>query len=163
MDADHPASRRADVTADVVQRTGIDEAMIERLVRRFYDKVRGDPLLGPVFAARIADWEPHLLRMTDFWSSVALMSGRYHGRPMEKHMKLPVDAEHFDRWLALFQETAGEVCPPAAACHFIERAQRIAESLELGLALHHNTYVRKGQRFRRPAAPAEQGDRSCKR
>ena len=60
-------------------------------------KVRKDALLGPVFDARIADWEPHLQRRCTFWSSVALMSGVYHGRPMEKHLPLPVDARHFDR------------------------------------------------------------------
>jgi truncated hemoglobin YjbI len=45
------------------------------------------------------------------------MSGRYHGQPMEKHLPLPVDSRHFDRWLALFDETAHDVCPPAAAAH----------------------------------------------
>src|SRR5690606_27554223 len=118
--------------AEIVGRTGIDEAMIERLVHGFYAKVRADRLLGPVFEARIADWEPHLRQMCAFWSSVALMSGRYEGRPMQKHLPLPIDARHFDRWLALFAETAAELCPPAAAAHFVERAQRIAESLELG-------------------------------
>ena len=89
---------------------------------------------APIFAARIDDWEPHLQRMFAFWSSVALMSGRYHGQPMVKHLPLPVDSGHFDRWLALFGQTAQAVCPPAAAAHFLERARRIASSLELGIA-----------------------------
>ena len=59
--------------------SGIDEALIERLVRGFYSRVREDVMLGPVFQARIADWEPHLQRMCAFWSSIALMSGRYEG------------------------------------------------------------------------------------
>src|SRR3546814_1115715 len=108
------ASRRAQVAAEIVERTGIDEAMIEDLVHRFYARVREDALLGPVFEERVADWGSHLQRMCSFWSSVALMTGRYHGRPMEKHLPLPVDAEHFDRWLALFEEVAREACPPAA-------------------------------------------------
>ena len=99
---------------------GIDEAMIERLVRAFYERVRADEVLGPIFAARIDDWEPHLQRMFAFWSSVTLMSGRYLGRPMMKHLPLPVDSEHFDRWLALFGQTARAMCPPAAAAHFIK-------------------------------------------
>ena len=53
---------------------------------------------------------------------------------MAKHVPLAVDARHFDRWLALFEQTAREVCPPAAAERFIERARRVAESLELGVA-----------------------------
>jgi hemoglobin len=144
------ADRRAAIIADIVARTGIDAAMIERLVRAFYGKIRKDPLLGPVFEARIADWEPHLKRMCAFWSSVALMSGVYSGRPMEKHLPLPVDARHFDRWLALFEETAAEVCPLAAAEHFIERAHRVADSLELGIAGQHRVLLMKGERLRRP-------------
>ena len=140
--------RRARFTAEIVAQTGIDEVMIERLVRRFYVKVREDALLGPVFEAHIQGWEPHLQRMCAFWSSVALMSGRYHGSPMSKHLPLPIDAAHFDRWLALFEETAREVCPPAAAAHFLERARRIAESLELGIAGRHGVLLGSGGRFR---------------
>lgn len=144
--------RRAEVTNEIVRRTGIDEAMIEKVVRTFYGKVRGDALLGPVFSDRIADWEPHLQRMCAFWSSVALLTGRYSGRPMEKHMPLPVEAQHFDRWIALFEETVWEVCEPAAAKHFVERARRIAESLELGVAGHNGVILMKGERFR-PSSP----------
>src|SRR5215471_17047518 len=111
--------RREEITAHIDARTGITEAMIEQLVRAFYDKVRADAVLGPIFEARIRDWEPHLQQMFAFWSSVALMTGRYHGTPMVKHMRLPVDAAHFDRWLGLFEETARETCPPQAVTHFM--------------------------------------------
>jgi hemoglobin len=158
-----PAERRARVTAQVVERTGLDDAMVERLVRAFYGRVRTDALLGPVFAERVADWELHLRRMCAFWSSVALMSGRYHGQPMEKHLPLPVDARHFDRWLALFEETVRQACPPAAAAHVIERARRIAESLKLGIAGRNGVFLPKGQRLRRLDAevflPEGVGDR----
>lgn len=146
------SQHRADAIAEIVARTGIDEAMIDHLVRAFYARVRRDPLLGPIFESRIDDWEPHLERMCAFWSSVALMSGRYHGQPMERHLELPVDARHFDRWLALFAATAEEVCPPAAARHFIERAERIAASLELGIAVGDGIVLKKGQRLLRPDA-----------
>lgn len=142
--------RRTQITATIVAETGIDDEMIERLVRTFYGAIRNDDLVGPVFAQRISDWEPHILRLCEFWSSVALMSGRYHGQPMEKHIRLPVDAQHFDRWLQLFERTAREVCPPAAASHFIERARRIAQSLELGIAAGHGVLLSKGERLRRP-------------
>ena len=150
------AERREKITAEIAERTGITEAMIEHLVRAFYEKVRGDEMLAPVFAAKIRDWEPHLQQMFAFWSSVALMTGRYHGTPMVKHMRLPVDAAHFDRWLSLFEATARELCPPPAAEHFVERARRIAASLELGVANGQGVMLGVGERFRRSEAGAVQ-------
>jgi hemoglobin len=146
--------RREEITAQIVARTGITEVMIEQLVRAFYDKVRADAVLGPIFAARIRDWELHLQQMFAFWSSVALMTGRYHGTPMVKHNRLPVDAGHFDRWLGLFEQTAREICPPQATEHFMDRARRIASSLEMGVAGTHGVILGKGERFRRSEAGA---------
>ena len=122
------------IVEQIVASTGIDEAMIDRLVRSFYGKARQDALIGPIFESSVHDWEAHFARMGAFWSSVALMSGRYHGQPMAVHMPLPIDTPHFDRWLEIFAATAQEVCPPAAAGYFLERAHRIADSLELGIA-----------------------------
>jgi hemoglobin len=143
-------ARRAGFAAQVKARTGIDENMIQRLVHTFYRRVRAGSMLGPIFAARIADWGPHLERMCAFWSSVTLMTGRYHGQPMQAHGSLPIDAAHFDRWLALFAATAHDVCPASAAEHFIGKARMIAESLELGVATHRGLAPAKGQRL--PAA-----------
>lgn len=111
----------------------LTEALIERLVRRFYGKVRADPELGPLFAAEIGDdWEPHLAKMFDFWSSVTRMTARYRGKPNAVHARLRgVEPEHFLRWLSLFRETAREVCPPDISPIFIDRAERIGESLQL--------------------------------
>ncbi len=115
---------------------GVTEGMIASLVHGFYDRIRTDPTLGPVFGRAIADWDPHLARMCDFWSSVILMSGRYHGTPMQVHAGLAeIAPEHFPRWLALFGQTARELCPPEAAALFIDRAGRIAESLQTGIAI----------------------------
>lgn len=143
------AERRERISSEIMERTGITEAMIEHVVRAFYAKVRADEMLAPVFDARIQDWEPHLSQMCAFWSSVLLMTGRYHGTPMAKHMPLPVDADHFDRWLELFGRTAREVCPPEAGTHFVERAKRIAASLELGIANANGIMLGLGERFRR--------------
>lgn len=133
-DTSAPApSARPALTAALMAETGLDEAVLRRLVTEFYGKVRRDPLLAPVFAARVTDWAPHLDRMVAFWSSVALMTGRYHGRPVPAHAPLPVDAAHFDRWRALFRQTAHEVCSPAGAAHVIDRAERIAQSLHIAV------------------------------
>lgn len=129
------AAARAAMIVDIQTRTGIDEAMIANLVRIFYGRVRMDPLIGPIFEARITDWDAHFKLLTDFWHGVTLLSGRYHGQPMRAHMRLPIEGRHFDRWLEIFEATATELCPPAAAQMFIERARRIAESLEMGIAV----------------------------
>lgn len=144
------AARREAAVQRLRDETGIDEAMIDALVEGFYARVRVDSLIGPIFADRITDWAPHLAQMKLFWSSVALSTGVYQGRPMPKHLPLPIDARHFDRWLELFVETACTLCPPIAADHFIERARRIAESLELGVANASGVLLAKGERFVRP-------------
>ena len=146
-DPDIAAARRGASSQDLRDATGIDEAMIDQLVESFYDRVREDAVIGPVFAERIADWAPHLAQMKLFWSSVALSTGVYEGRPMPKHLPLPIDARHFDRWLTLFRQTARDLCPPVAADHFIERAERIAQSLELGVAGANGTLLGVGERF----------------
>ena len=144
---------REDLIQEIRDRTGLDEERIARVVHAFYRRVRADDLLGPIFATAIAegDWPAHLERMVAFWSSVALMSGRYHGRPMQAHARLAVDAVHFDRWLELFRTTATEIGPPEAASHLIERAERIAQSLESGIeALQARSLGRAGS-FRVPS------------
>jgi hemoglobin len=152
------AERREKIMAEITARTGITESMIERLVHSFYAKVRADAMLAPIFEARIGDWGPHLEQMCSFWSSVVLMSGRYHGTPMVKHLPLPVDADHFDRWLALFETSAREICPPEAGAHFVERARRIAASLELGIAGGQGVLLGTGERFRRDEAGSRRDD-----
>lgn len=126
-------SARPEMTRAVMAETGLDDAVLEELVHRFYDRVRADATLGPIFASRISDWPPHLARMVEFWSSVALMTGRYHGAPVPKHAGLPVTRAHFDHWLTLFRAAAQEVCTPEGADHVITRAERIARSLHMAV------------------------------
>ena len=108
--------------------------MIRGLVHGFYDRIRADDVLGPIFSAEIEDWDPHLAKMCDFWSSMLLMTRRYDGRPVPAHVKIPnLDRPHFERWLNLFRHTASELCPPEAAALFIDRAERVAQSLQLSI------------------------------
>ena len=111
----------------------ITEPAIAALVDRFYGKARRDPIIGPVFEDAVEDWDEHLDKLCDFWSSVMLTTGRYKGNPMAAHMKQPIEPAFFDRWLALWHETAGEVFAPGAAGQFDLKAERIAESLKLAL------------------------------
>ncbi|MEP7315822.1 MAG: group III truncated hemoglobin [Sphingomicrobium sp.] len=122
---------------DAALAIGIDNAFISTLVDRFYESVRDDDVLGPIFAARISDWPTHLGRMKSFWGSVLHNSGTYSGNPMRKHIAIPgLDRGHFDRWLNLFRATLDDVsCNPAAARHVEERARMIATSLLNGIVV----------------------------
>lgn len=113
----------------------VDETTIRTLVDRFYAKVRRDPELGPIFERAIGDeWDAHLAIMYRFWSSVMLRTGAYKGNPLATHREVQGMApELFARWLALFGETAREVCAEEIAESFEAKARNIAESLKLGL------------------------------
>jgi hemoglobin len=118
-----------------LEHPGIDRAFIGKLVREFYRRIRSDERLGPIFAGVIGnDWEPHLEKMTDFWCAVILKNGAYSGRPVPAHLKLKqVREDDFDIWLSIFRGTAAELCEPEIAAVFIERAERIAQSLKLAM------------------------------
>ncbi|MGH7094038.1 MAG: group III truncated hemoglobin [Stellaceae bacterium] len=111
----------------------ITDTAIATLVTRFYGKARQDAMIGPLFNAVVSDWDEHFAKLTDFWSSVMLTTGRYRGNPMVAHLKHPIEPEFFTRWLALWRETAAEVFAPDEALQFCTRAERIAESLKLAL------------------------------
>ncbi|MCB0854643.1 MAG: group III truncated hemoglobin [Bacteroidetes bacterium] len=90
---------------DITSRTEI-----KQLVDQFYQKVRQDDLIGPIFNERIQPeaWPPHLEKMYSFWSMVLLGEMGYRGHPFAKHAPLPIDHQHFSRWLELFEETVNE-------------------------------------------------------
>lgn len=115
---------------------GVTEPMIHDLVHGFYDTVRSDPALGPIFNRVIGDgWDTHLAKMCDFWSSVLLMTGRFKGTPMAAHARLSdIRPTHFARWLHLFRQAAERLCPPPAATLFVAKSEMIAQSLQMGIA-----------------------------
>jgi hemoglobin len=117
----------------------IDEGAINAMVARFYGKARQDDLIGPLFNAAVADWDEHFKKLGDFWSSVMLTSGRYKGNPMAAHLKQPIEPQFFERWLALWRETGGELFTPELAARWQEKAENIAESLKLALFFRPGT------------------------
>jgi hemoglobin len=121
---------RAVLTQEIRVATGLDEAVLERLVRHFYTAARQDALIGPVFAV-VEDWETHIGTITGFWCSIALMTGEYHGRPMAAHLPLGLQTPHFARWLDLFEASAEAICPAAAVPYLMEKARRIADSFQV--------------------------------
>jgi hemoglobin len=111
----------------------LTETHITALVHNFYDKVRADPTLGPVFADAIgAHWGPHLQTMCDFWSALLLGTRRFDGRPLAKHLGLraQITPAHFQRWLVLFGETADEVLPEDGAAQARLKAFNIAQAFQ---------------------------------
>jgi hemoglobin len=123
-------------------------------VHSFYARIREDAVLGPIFEERIGDsWDAHLATMVDFWSSLTLMSGRYGGKPHVAHFGLGLTVEHFERWLALFEEVVNAYCAGPAAALFIGRARRVADSLQIGLNIGDKALHLPG----RTAVPANAG------
>ena len=114
--------------------TEITEPEISNLVDVFYAKVRRDPDIGPIFNAIVGDWPHHLATLKDFWSTVLLTTGRYKGDPMMTHLQLPLDSDHFTRWLALFAAAANEVLSPEHAAFVIAKSERIARNFQQGIA-----------------------------
>ena len=118
----------------------IDDEGLGQLVEAFYVRVRADEELGPIFNDAITDWPEHLGKLTDFWSSVMLTSGRYKGQPVPAHMKhrSRITPELFERWLGLWGETTDAIMEPAAAKALQDKARRIAQSLQLAMFFRIN-------------------------
>ena len=100
-----PPSHRSDIT---------NRQDIVRLVDAFYERIRKDDKLGPIFEdIAHVNWETHLPRMYDFWDSVIFRTGTFRGNPLVTHAKLGPMANMgratFDRWLTLFRETVSEL------------------------------------------------------
>ena len=118
------------------------EQDITRLVHEFYAAVRQDDLLGPIFNKHVQDWDVHLAKLVDFWSSVLRGTQRFKGTPMPKHVALPeLSAQLFNHWVSLFRQTAATQPNQAMAEHACEMAQRIAQSLWYGYQLNRSPDV----------------------
>lgn len=113
---------------------GITRESVRDLVVQFYARVREDELLGPVFYQALGeDWGPHLDRLTEFWSTLVLGMRGFKGNVYGTHMALfDIQPEHFERWLGLFEHTAGELFEADDAARFIKMAHQIAASLQIG-------------------------------
>lgn len=112
------------------------EEDIKLLVDTFYDHVNGDKLLSPVFNdfARI-NWQHHLPVMYNFWSSLLFGSMAYKGQPFPKHMRLPVQQEHFERWVILFTQTVAELFEGPKAEEAKQKAKSIARIFQMRMGL----------------------------
>jgi hemoglobin len=117
----------------VVRNAEPTEANIRELVYAFYDRVRADATLGPLFEQKLAGrWDEHLPKMCMFWASLVLGAKQYRGNVQQAHQPLSgLEPHHFSHWLYLFLDTVESRYEPAAAVRFMEPALRIAQSLQL--------------------------------
>lgn len=101
---------------------------IKVFIDAFYEKIREDDLLGPLFALRIVSdaWDKHLNRMYDFWNTILFFQKNYKGNPFSKHACLPIDSTHFDRWIYLFKLTIDDNFEGEVADKINDKAEKMA-------------------------------------
>jgi len=149
--------RRADAEA-----MGVDAEFISELVDRFYERIRSDEVLGPIFARHIADWGPHLDRIKSFWRSILHNSAEFSGNPMQRHFAVhdagsALGEPEFARWLRMFYATCNDLALERgmntdAARQIGRRARMIADSLLTGIATREQglSAARAGDRLPLP-------------
>ncbi len=122
---------------DIKEIISLDD--IKKLVDTFYDKVRSDKLIGPIFNERIQHrWPQHLEKMYTFWQTVLLGEHTYFGSPFPPHANLPVSHQHFERWMELFTKTIDELFTGEKAKDAKWRAGKMAEMFESKIEYYKN-------------------------
>ncbi len=124
-----------------------DKADIKIFVDAFYQKVRIDAMIGPVFTARIPNdnWVPHLERMYSFWNTILFGVSDYRGNPFAKHEQLPIQARHFERWIGLLTETVDALFVGMKAEEVKMRANKIGAVFQAKLE-----YIQANEATRKP-------------
>ncbi|MBX9841122.1 MAG: group III truncated hemoglobin [Xanthobacteraceae bacterium] len=117
--------------------SGLTESLVRKVIVSFYENVRDDALLGPIFSEAIGEnWDSHIERVARFWLTATRLGSGYDGRNfMPAHRRhSSIRADHLSHWLALFRATAAHHCPPQAALALVDIAERMAETLQISLA-----------------------------
>ena len=112
------------------------EDMITAVVDRFYRIAEQDPVIGPVFAGTVGDWPGHLQIVRDFWSQILLGTSRYQGDAFKAHAGMTLEPRHFDRWLEILAQVAGEILPPDLAAKAMAQANHMRQCLQGGTCDH---------------------------
>ena len=122
--------------AELSRRSDIEgEAEIRQMVDLFYERVKADELIGPVFEEKVNDWSQHLPTMYRFWGSLLLGKGGYAGNPFAKHVTLDLEKAHFARWIELFLSTVDEHFEGPKAEHAKGAARSIAHSFQVRMGI----------------------------
>ncbi|HOY11843.1 MAG TPA: group III truncated hemoglobin [Saprospiraceae bacterium] len=100
---------------------------IKLMVDSFYERIRQDDLIGHIFNRIIGDkWPEHLEKMYRFWQTILLEDHTYFGSPFLPHAHLPVEREHFDRWVSLFNANMDDLFVGPKADEARWRAEKMA-------------------------------------
>lgn len=110
------------------------------LVHTFYDKIRQNEMLGPIFNGHITDeqWPTHLSKLTDFWESNLFGVRTFRGSPSKAHVNVDknlhhsISQDHFAQWLQLWFETIEELYEGELAT----RAKDMARRMSTGQYIH---------------------------
>jgi hemoglobin len=108
---------------------------IELLMEKFYDKVKKDDTIGPIFndVAKV-NWEHHIPIICDFWETLLLDAASYRKNVMEVHFslnrKIPLEDKHFNVWLKLFTGTVDEYFTGEKAGQAKKKAKSIAALMQ---------------------------------
>lgn len=109
----------------------INRTDVIKLVDSFYGKVQKDELLGPIFNQAIGDhWDEHLEKMYCFWETVLLENHTYFGSPFPPHARLPIEKNHFEKWLEIFENTLNEHFNGDKAAEALHRAGNMAKMFQ---------------------------------
>ena len=107
---------------------------IKLLVETFYSKALNDEKIGPIFKTVHFSLEQHIPVMVNFWETILLDVVSYKGNPMLKHLEMnktvPLEAEHFERWIKLWKETVSGRFNGLTAQQAINRAESIAALMQ---------------------------------
>ncbi|TYR35518.1 group III truncated hemoglobin [Sphingobacterium phlebotomi] len=107
---------------------------IKLMVDTFYGCVQHDDLIGPIFNAKLeGHWPVHLEKMYTFWQTILLDEYTYQGRPFPPHAQLPIEAEHFERWLQLFDKTVNDLFEGPVADEAKSRGRKMAALFQVKL------------------------------
>lgn len=120
----------------------ISKESIDKLMDIFYDKIKADKDLGPIFKGKIGEseksWEHHKDKISNFWQGQLLREGDYSGQPMKAHLELPpFPQEFFDIWLCLFSQSLDMVFDSNCKDIFLRRAEMIANNFKTMIYKHH--------------------------
>lgn len=115
---------------------------IQHLVDTFYDRIRKDNMLGPIFDGIIQQrWPEHLEKMYRFWQTVLLEEHTYYGSPFPPHAKMPISKPHFDQWVALFGQTVDELFQGEKAEKAKWQGERMATMFQFKISYYQDNNI----------------------